>query len=338
MRRRELIKLLGGAAAAWPVTGLAQQSKPRIGMVSMGADPSNPVLFAPFLLQMRELGYIEGDNIVFEKRFAAGNEELINDFVADLVLQQVDIIVVTGQRETIAATRATSTIPIVTIVTPDPIAMGAAQSLSKPGGNVTGLTTMDFGMYGKRIELLKQAVPSLNKAGLIVSQGNPTFKANSDWARDVQAAARSLGVSLDIITFPGDAVAGAVAAVVAGGSQGLIGASDGVIVGRRKEIAEIAIRHKLPTLFALRQNVEAGGLMSYAAKVADLSRRAAFFVDRILKGARAAELPIEQPTTFELFINLKTAKALGLTLSPTLLALADGGDGVSRQPMSAIGP
>jgi putative ABC transport system substrate-binding protein len=323
MRRREFIKLLGGAAAAWPVTGLAQQSKPRIGLVSMGADPSNPVLFTPFLLQMRELGYIEGDNIVFEKRFAAGNDELINDFVADLVRRQVDIIVVTGQRESIAATRATSTIPIVTIVTPDPIAMGTAQSLSKPGGNVTGLTTMDFGMYGKRIELLKQAVPGLSKAGLIVSQGNPTFKANSDWARDVEAAARSLGVSLDIITFTGDAVEGAVAAVVAGGSQGLIGASDGVIVGRRKDIAEIAIRHKLPTIFALRQNVEAGGLMSYAAKVADLSRRAAFFVDRILKGARAAELPIEQPTTFELFINLKTAKALGLNLSPTLLALAD---------------
>ena len=238
MRRREFIKLLGGTAAAWPVTGLAQQSKPRIGMVSMGADPSNPVLFTPFLLQMRELGYIEGDNIVFEKRFAAGNEELINDFVADLVRQQVDIIVVTGQRESIAAARATSTIPIVTIVTPDPIAMGAAQSLSKPGGNLTGLTTMDFGMYGKRIELLKQ-VPSLNKAGLIVSQGNPTFKAKSDWARDVEAAARSLGVSLDIITFPGDAVAGAVAAAVAGGSQGLIGASDGVIVGRRKEIVRL---------------------------------------------------------------------------------------------------
>jgi putative tryptophan/tyrosine transport system substrate-binding protein len=338
MRRREVIKLLGGAAAAWPVTGLAQQSKPRIGLVSIGADPSNPVLFTPFLLQMQELGYIEGDNIVFEKRFAGGNVELINDFVADLVRRQVDIIVVTGQRESIAATRATSTIPIVTIVNPDPIAMGMAKSLSTPGGNVTGLTTLDFGMHGKRIELLKQAVPSLSKAGLIVSQGNPTFKANSDWARDVEAAARSLGVALDIITFTGDAVEDAVAAVVAGGSQGLIGASDGVIVGRRKEIAEIAIRHKLPTLFALRQNVEAGGLMSYAAKVADLSRRAAFFVDRILKGARAAELPIEQPTTFELFINLKTAKALGLNLSPTLLALADGGDGVSRQPMSAIGP
>jgi putative ABC transport system substrate-binding protein len=323
MRRREFITLFGGAAATWPVVGRAQQSKPRIGLVSMGADPSNPVLFVPFLQQMREFGYIEGDNIVFEKRFAAGNDELINDFTADLVQRQVDIIVVTGQRESIAASRATSTIPIVTIVTPDPIAMGMAQSLSKPGGNVTGLTTLDFGIYGKRIELLKLAVPGLSKAGLIVSQANPTFKVNSQWARDVETAARSLGVSIDFITFNGDAVEGAIAAVAAGGSQGLIGASDGVIVGRRKEIAEIAIRHNLPTIFALRQNVEAGGLMSYAAKVADLSRRAAFFVDRILKGAKAADLPIKQPTTFELFINLKTAKALGLKLSPTLLALAD---------------
>ena len=160
-------------------------------------------------------------------------------------------------------------------------------------------------------------------AGLIVSQANPTFNVNSQWARDLETAARSLGVSVDFITFNGDAVEGAIAAVAAGGSQGLIGASDGVIVGRRKEIAEIAIRHNLPTMFAQRPNVEAGGLMSYAAKGADLSRRAAFFVDRILKGAKAADLPIEQPTTFELFINLKTAKALGLKLSPTLLALAD---------------
>ena len=160
MRRREFIAFLG-ALAAWPASGRAQQTNPRIGLVSIGADPSNPVLFIRFLQQMRELGYIEGHNIIFEKRFAAGRDELINNFVADLVQRQVDIIVVTGQRESIAAARATSAIPIVTIVNPDPIAMGIAQSLSSPGGNVTGLTTIDFGMYGKRIELLKQAIPSL---------------------------------------------------------------------------------------------------------------------------------------------------------------------------------
>ena len=322
MRRREFIALLGGAAAE-PLTVRAQQLKPRIGLVSVGADPSNPVLFLPFLQQMRDLGYTDGYNIVFEKRFAGGHDDLINGFVADLVQRQVDVIVVTGQRESIAATRATSSIPIVTIVNPDPVAMGMAQSLSHPGGNVTGLTTMDFGMSGKRIELLKRAVPNLSKAALIVSQGNPTFRPNSQWARDVEAAARALGVSLDIIEFRGDAVEAAIAAVAAGGSQGLVGSSDGVIMGYRKEIAEIAIRYKLPTIFVFRQNVDAGGLMSYSAKVTDLSRRAAFFVDRILKGAKAADLPIEQPITFELFINLKTAKALGLNLPPTLLATAD---------------
>ena len=323
MKRRQFIKALVGSAIAWPVIGRAQRSKPQIGLVSIGADPSNPVLFVPFLQQMRDLGYIEGHSIVFEKRFAAGRDELINNFVADLVQRQVDIIVVTGQRESIAAARATSTIPIVTIVNPDPIAMGMAQSLSSPGGNVTGLTTIDFGMYGKRIELLKQAVPSVSRVGLIVSQSSPTFRPNSQWARDVETAARSLGITLDVIEFNGDTVEITIAAVAANGSQGLMGASDGVIIAHRKEIAEIAIRHKLPTMFAQRQIVEAGGLMSYAGKVADLSRRAAFFVDRILKGAKAADLPIEQPTTFELFINLKTAKALGLNLPPTLLALAD---------------
>jgi putative ABC transport system substrate-binding protein len=322
MRRREFITLLSGAAA-WPLIGRAQQLKRRLGLVSIGADPSNPALFLPFLQQMRDLGYTDGDNIVFEKRFAAGHDELINGFVADLVQRRVDIIVVTGQRESIAATRATSSIPIVTIVNPDPIAMGMEQSLSHPGGNVTGLTTMESGMSGKRIELLKQAVPNLRKAALIVSESNPTFRPSSQWARDVEAAARAIGVSLDIVEFRGDGVEATIAAVAAGGSQGLIGSSDGVIIGYRKEIAEIAISHKLPTIFVFRQNVDAGGLMSYSAKVTDLSRRAAFFVDRILKGAKAADLPIEQPITFELFINLKTAKALGLNLSPTLLATAD---------------
>ena len=222
MKRRQLIKGLVGSAIAWPIIGRAQRSSPRIGLVSIGADPSNPVLFVPFLQQMRELGYIEGHTIVYEKRFAAGRDELINNFVADLVQRPVDIIVVTGQRESIAAARATSTIPIVTIVNPDPIAMGMAQSLSSPGGNVTGLTTIDFGMYGKRIELLKQAVPNVSRVGLIVSQSSPTFRPNSQWSRDVETAARSLGIALDVIEFNGDTVESTIAAVAANGSQGLM--------------------------------------------------------------------------------------------------------------------
>jgi ABC-type uncharacterized transport system substrate-binding protein len=227
MRRRKFIAILGGAAVAWPMAARAQAaSVPHVGLVSIGADSSDPVVFRPFLEQMRKLGYIDGHNIVLERRFAAGHAERIHAFVADLVRRNVDVIVVTGIRESIAAKQATSTIPIV-------------------------------------------------------------------------------------------------ASAAAEGSQGMIGASDGVVVARRKEIAESAINHRLPTIFAFRQNVEAGGLMMYAARVADLSRRAAFFVDRILKGAKPSELPIEQPTTFELVINLKTAKLLGLTIPPTLLAQAD---------------
>jgi len=324
LRRREFITLLGGATA-WPLGARAQQVSPvpRVGLVSIGADPGDPVVFRPFLEQLRKLGYIEGHNVILERRFAAGRDELIGDFVADLVQRRVDIIVVTGTRESITAKHATSTIPIVTIVSPDPIRTGLAASLARPGGNVTGLTTMDWSIYGKRIEILKQAVPDLRKAALLLSRGNGTYARGSPWAYEVEMDARSLGVELSIVETEPASVEAAIAAAAADGAQALVGASDGVVVARRREIAESAITHRLPTMFAFRQNVEAGGLIMYGARVADLSRRAAFFVDRILKGARPSELPIEQPTTFELIINLKTAKILGLTLPPTLLAQVD---------------
>jgi putative tryptophan/tyrosine transport system substrate-binding protein len=328
VRRRRFITLLGGAAAPsllWPLAARAQPASPlpRVGLVSIGADPGDPVVFRPFLEQLRKLGYIEGHNVTLERRFAAGRDELIGDFVADLVQRKVDVIVVTGNREAITAKHATSTIPIVTIVSSDPIRTGLAASLARPGGNVTGLTTMDWGVYGKRIEILKQAVPDLSKAALLVSRGNGTYGRDSPWAHEVETDARSLGVELSIVETEPASVEAAIDAAAADGAQALVGASDGVVVARRKEIAESAIRHRLPTMFAFRQNVEAGGLIMYAARVAELSRRAAFFVDRILKGTRPSELPIEQPTTFELIINLKTARILGLTLPPTLLAQTD---------------
>jgi putative ABC transport system substrate-binding protein len=324
MRRRKFMMLVGSAAVL-PSAARAQQASPirRVGLLSIGADPGDPVVFRPFLEQLRKLGYIEGQNIVLERRFAAGRDELIGDFVADLVQRKVDIIVVTGNRESITAKHATSTIPIVTIVSSDPIRTGLAASLARPGGNVTGLTTMDWGIYGKRIEILKQVVPNLSKAALLLSLGNGSYMRGSPWAHDVETDARSLGVELFIVEADPASVGATIASAVADGAQALVGASDGIVVARRREIAESAITHRLPTMFAFRENVEVGGLIMYAARVADLSRRAAFFVDRILKGARPSELPIELPTTFELIINLKTAKILGLTLSPTLLAQAD---------------
>jgi ABC-type uncharacterized transport system substrate-binding protein len=324
MRRREFITLIGGVAVL-PQTAHAQQASPlpRVGLVSIGADPGDPVVFRPFLEQLRELGYVEGRNIILERRFAAGRDELIGEFVADLVQRKVDIIVVTGNRESITAKHATSTIPIVTIVSSDPIRTGLAASLAHPGGNVTGLTTMDWGIYGKRIEILKQVLPNLSKVALLLSLGNGSYAPGSPWAHDVETDARSLGVELFIVETDPTSVESAIASAAAAGAQALVGASDGTVVARRREIAESAITHRLPTMFAFRENVVAGGLMMYAARVADLSRRAAFFVDRILKGSKPSDLPIEQPTTFELIINLKTAKILDLTVPPPLLAQAD---------------
>jgi putative ABC transport system substrate-binding protein len=325
MRRRDFFTLLGGAAATWPYVARAEQAPilPIIGLVSIGASRTNPANFRPFLEQMGELGYVDGQNVIFDRRFAEGDDSLINGFVADLVRRPVNIIVVTGTRESIAAEQATSSIPIVTIVNPDPIGMGLAQSLAHPGGNVTGLTTMDIDIYGKRLELLNQAVPNLKRAGVLVSGRQPLYKRDSPWARNFETAANSLGVALEFVEADENDLDSAIAALVAHGAQGLVVTADGVYVALGEKIADSAIKHRLPAIFAFRDQAQAGGLLAYAAKTADLSRRAAFFVDRILKGAKPADLPIEQPITFELIINLKTAKLLGLTVSPTLLATAD---------------
>ena len=321
MRRRAFIFALGGAAA-WPLAARAQHV-PTIGLVSIGASQADPANFRPFLEQMRALGYVEGQNVIFDRRFAAGDDSLISGFVADLIRRPVDIIVATGSREAIAAKEATSSIPIVTFISPDPIGMGLAESLARPGGNVTGLTTMDVEIYGKRIEILKQAVPTLKKAGVLISGRQPLYKRNSPWASNFETAARSVGVELDIVEADEGNLDSALAALSARGAQGLVVTSDGVYVAYGSALAEVATKYRLPAIFVFRQQVQAGGLLAYAANIADLSRRAAFFVDRILKGAKPADLPIEQPTKFELIVNLKTAKALGLEVPPTLLVAAD---------------
>ena len=325
MKCREFITLLGGAAAAWPMVAHTQQPamRPIIGLVSIGASPTDPANFRPFLEQMRELGYIDGQNVAFDRRFAAGDDSLIEGFVADLVRRPVDIIVATGTREVAAAKQATSSIPIVTFITPDPIGMGFAQSLARPGGNVTGLTTMDVEIYGKRTELLKQAVPNLKRVNVLISGRQLLYVRVSPWAQNFEAAARSLGVELDIVEADENNLDSAIAALAKNGAHGLVVTSDGVYVAHGKSLAESAIKHRLPGIFAYREQVRAGGLLAYAAKVEDLSRRAAFFVDRIVRGERPADLPIERPTKFELVINLKTARALGLEIPPALLALAD---------------
>jgi putative tryptophan/tyrosine transport system substrate-binding protein len=324
MRRREFIAALGGALAGCPVGSRAQGvATTRVGLLSIGAGNDDSSVFRPFLEQLGKLGYVEGKNVTLERRFAAGRPESIDGFVTDLVQRRVDIIVVTGSREAIAAKRATSTIPIVTILVPDPLRVGLVESLARPGGNVTGLTSMDWNIYGKRVEILRETIPNLSKVALLLSRGNPIYARGTQWARDVEADARSLGVDLSIVDVEPGNVEAAIGTTANGGAQALIFPLDGVLVAGRREIAESSIAHRLPTMFAFRQNVEAGGLMMYAARVGDLSRRAAFFVDRILNGKRPSELPVEEPTRFELIFNLKTAKALGLTIPQSLLARAD---------------
>jgi putative tryptophan/tyrosine transport system substrate-binding protein len=325
VKRREFITLLGGAAAAWPFAATAELARPVpiVGLVSIGASPNDPANFRPFLQQMAELNYVDGRNITFEPRFAAGNDGLVEGFMADLVRRQVDIIVVTGTRETIAAKRATSSIPIVTFLHPDVIGAGLAQSLARPGGNLTGLTTLDTDLYGKRLEILKQVVPNLTRAGVLVSGRQPSYSRGSPWEHAFEAAARSLKIELVIAEAEESNLESVLDSLGARGLQGLVVTSDGIYVAQAKVLAERAIKSRLPAMFVYRQQVQDGGLMAYAARTPDLSRRAAFFVDRIIKGAKPADLPIEQPTHFELIINLKTAKVLGLDLPATLLAQAD---------------
>jgi putative ABC transport system substrate-binding protein len=322
MRRREFLALVGGTVA-YPFAATAQLQVPVVGLVSIGASPSNPANLRPFLQQMAELGYVDGRNIKFEPRFAAGNDGLLDDFMADLVRRQVDIIVVTGTRETVTAKRATSSIPIVTFLHPDLIGAGLAQSLARPGGNLTGLTTLDTALYGKRLEILKQAVPKLTKVGILISGRQPGFGRGTPWEQGFQAAARSLKIELEIVVADESNLESAMDAITARGLQGLVVTSDGIYVAHAKMLADRSIRDRLPAMFVFRQQVQDGGLMAYAARIADLSRRAAFFVDRIIKGAKPADLPIEQPTNFDLIINLKTAKVLGLDIPATLLAQAD---------------
>lgn len=324
MRRRDFIGVLSGAVAL-PVAAYAQQQRtiPRVGLLSIGADPANPVNFLPFLQQFRALGYIDGQNVILERRFADGQLDLVAGFITDLVDRNVDVIVTTGGRETEGARRATASIPIVTVLHPDLVGAGLAQSLAKPAGNVTGLTVMEPELDGKRIEILKQAVPDLRKVGLMISRSREDYKENGPRRRASEAVARSLSISLEYGEFDVDTAETAISTIAARGVQGLVYPADGVSISRRKEIADRANRHKLPTIFALRVNVDAGGFLSYEARLSDLSRRAAFFVDRILKGAKPADLPIEQPTTFELVINMKTAKVLELTVPDSLRAVAD---------------
>jgi ABC-type uncharacterized transport system substrate-binding protein len=326
--RRDFITLLGGAAAAWPITARAQQAPPaeppRVGLVSSGADPERPVVWTPFFERMRELGYEDGRSVAYVRGFAAGRAERIDAIVREVLAARPVLLVVTGGIESRAVQRLNASVACVMFLTADPIGMGLVASLARPGGGFTGLTTMDLELDSKRVELLHATVPGLARARLLTT-GSRGF-SNSHLvglAQELQRSSATLGVTLDIVQAAPDSVERAIAEAAAADVGGLLISLDGPYFNRRQSIVDAAMRHRVPAIYGARNFVSDGGLMSYSAHVASLSRRAADFADRILRGADPATLPIEQPTKFEFVLNLKTANVLGLDVPPTLLALAD---------------
>ena len=310
--------LVSGAAevGAQPSVKMA-----RIGIISAGADPSRPEpQWSAFVEVLRGLGYAEGRNIVIERRFAAGKSERLRGFAAELVRLNVDVIVVTGPPEVEAARGATTTIPIVTIEAPDLVARGLIASLARPGGNITGLTLGAPGAGEKYVELLREAVPSVTRmAVLITRQPAPGV------LEEMRDKAKALNVALPAPTFlhGPDEFDAAVARAKRDGASGLIFPSDGVTDPHRRRLVGLAAKYRLPAIYTQRESVESGGLMAYGPSLVDLHRRAAAFVDKILRGAKPADLPMEQPTKFDLLLNLRSAKALGVAFPATLVARAD---------------
>jgi len=302
-----------------PLAAEAQAGKvPRIGVV--GPAPGSPLL-AAFRQGLRELGYTEGQNVALEVRSLDGRPERLPDLLAELVRLKVDVILAPSNLMIAAAQKATTSIPIVMSNAIDPVAAGFVASLARPGGNITGLTVQTPDVAGKTLQLFKESVPSLARVAVL---WDPDFPGVRQLLSEVEAAARALGVQLQPMEVRSpDEFDGAFAAVVRDRARAAFIPGSPMHIRGRGRIAELAVKHRLPTMCMLREWVEAGCLIGYGASLTDQWRRAAYFVDRILKGAKPADLPVEQPTRFELVINLKTAKALGLTIPPSVLGRAD---------------
>jgi putative ABC transport system substrate-binding protein len=323
MRRREFIAALGGAAA-WPLVARAQQTEKlyRIGVFSAGAGPStNVTVWSAFVAALRELGWTEGKNFVFEDRFANNQLDRLPGLAAELVALNVDLIVTVGTLAPLAAKRATSTIPIVMISAGDPLGSGLVASLARPGGNVTGLSLMAPDLGGKRLELLKEILPQISRVAVLWDSANPysalTFK-------ETESAAKLLGIDIQSLGVKGpDELAGAFEAIRSQHPDAAITIEDPLTVDQRQQITDFMSAHRVPAIYGLREFAQVGGLMTYGAALSDLFRRSATYVDKILKGAKPGDLPVQQPTKFEFVINLKAAKKVGLEVPATLLARAD---------------
>ena len=321
MRRRDFMALAGGAAIAGPLVARAQQVGKvyRIGILETIPAARNAANFDALRKGLRDLGYVEGQNLVIEYRSADGRAERFPDLASELVRLKVDLIVTRGTPAAQAAKNATRTIPVVMATMGGPGAIVA--SFAHPGGNITGVTTFSTELTAKRIEILKELVPSLSRVALLHNMGNPAVPP--EW-EETKTAARSLGLQAELLDVRNEEdLRRAFQVAVQHHVDALVIGADGLTQAHQQTIVELVARNRLPAVYPAREFVEAGGLIAYAVNYPDLYFRFASFIDKIFKGAKPAELPVEQPTKFELVINLKTAKALGLTIPPTLLARAD---------------
>jgi putative tryptophan/tyrosine transport system substrate-binding protein len=323
VKRRNFITLFAGAAAAWPLAARAQQAGKvwRIGWLTGASREATPALPSAFLQGMRDLGYVEGRDFVMESRYAEGKYEQFPELAAELVRLKVDVIL-TGTTAAIRTLQsATTTIPIVLAYSTDPVGNGFVASLARPGGNVTGLSGSADDSSPKQLELVATVVPNVSRIGLLGNPATPTYTGVRTGA---QSAAQKAGLSVvPVEARDPQEIENAFAIFSKERVQAFIAASDAVFFTRRHQIAELALKHRLPSIFSQREYAAAGGLMSYGENLADFYRRAASFVDKIFKGARPGDLPIEQPTRFNLVINRRTADALGVTIPPQLYIFAD---------------
>jgi len=331
MRRREFLGALGtlGVAAAWPLAAAAQQATkiPQIGVLSLGrgdkSDASLETLDA-FVSALRELGHTEGQNIAYDRRFADGDANKLSGLARELVERRVDAIVALGTPAARAANRATSVIPIIGIAMADPVGDELASSLARPGGNVTGTTFLGPELVSKRLQLLKEIVPGLSRVVVLWDPHAYGERTMAGMLKEIEDAARSLGTKLKLVAAASPAdLSNAFAAMATERADGLIVIPSPMLFSQYSRIVTFAADNRLPAMYVAREGVEIGGLVSYGVNLPDLSRATAVYLDKILNGAKPAELPVQQPTKFELVINLKTAGALGLTISRDFLLIVD---------------